>query len=118
MHYVLLGTGKSSVENGPTIDLIPHTLVVLPPRSKFTLHARHADSSPATNRIVESTRETFPSGVIRRLVAGSGEPDLIVVCGYFRENFTAADQLDQVLKSALSELIAQEPAQAPCRPHF
>ncbi len=126
MHYVLLGTGQLSIENGLTIDLMPHTLVVLPPKLRFTLHARHVDSSPATNGVVESTRETFPSGAIRRLVAGSGEPDLIVVCGYFRatyaasidlfsslpmpivENFTAADQLDQVLKSALSELIAQE----------
>jgi AraC family transcriptional activator of mtrCDE len=126
LHYVLLGTGKLSVENGPTIDLAQHTLVVLPPKSRFTLHARHITDSEATNRIVDSRHQPSPPGALRRLVAGSGEPDLIVICGYFRatyaasidlfaalpapivEKFTAADQLDQVLTSALSELIAQE----------
>jgi AraC family transcriptional activator of mtrCDE len=60
------------------------------------------------------------------VVAGEGEPQLVLICGYFRaiygnsidlfgslatpivEQFDAADQMDQKLKSAVAELVAQE----------
>jgi AraC family transcriptional regulator, activator of mtrCDE len=63
---------------------------------------------------------------VRRVLAGSADPHVILICGYFSasygtsidlfarppvpivEKFDAVDQLDQKLKSALAELVAQE----------
>ena len=63
---------------------------------------------------------------INRFTAGDTDPRMIMVCGYFRatygpsvdifrdlaspivEHFTAGDRLDQRLRSALDELVAQE----------
>jgi AraC-like DNA-binding protein len=126
IHYSLLGEGRLAVGGAPPIELTPHTLVIVPPGSALILGAPDSRGKPAMGECVESRTFSSPPGALRRLVAGDGEPDVIMICGYFRatyassidlfgalpaaivENFTAADQLDAKLKSALSELVAQE----------
>jgi AraC family transcriptional regulator, activator of mtrCDE len=64
--------------------------------------------------------------MLRRYVAGAGDPDIVLICGFFHasygsslelfsdlsspivERFDARDQLDHKLKSALAELVSQE----------
>jgi len=70
--------------------------------------------------------QAFLSSTPRRLVAGTGEPKIVLICGYFHavygasvnlfaalgkpivEQFDADDELDHKFTSALAELLAQE----------
>jgi transcriptional regulator GlxA family with amidase domain len=75
---------------------------------------------------VDGRLQTTTKDGVRRFVAGSGDPKVILICGYFHasygssidlfgtlatpivERFTAADGLDDRLKLALTELVNQE----------
>jgi AraC family transcriptional regulator, activator of mtrCDE len=124
IHYNLTGTGRMIADRWPPIQLSPHTLAILPPRTAFKIEVDH--DSGSSLRTVESTQFPFEPGKLRRVAAGNRDPRVILICGYFSasygasidlfarlpvpivEKFDAADQLDQKLKSALAELIAQE----------
>jgi AraC family transcriptional activator of mtrCDE len=126
IHYNLRGSGLMIVGDDPPIPLAPHTLVICPPRRRLELQGKsqHAAGRPVGR--VDSHWPKSPAGEFSRFVAGDGEPQIILICGYFRasygasidpfaalrmpivEMFDAADQLDAKLKSALKELIAQE----------
>jgi AraC family transcriptional regulator, activator of mtrCDE len=124
IHYNLAGTGRMIVDKWPPVLLSPHTLAVLPPRTALKIEVDHDSGSPL--RTVESRQFPFEPGKVRRVVAGNGDPRVILICGYFSasyggsidlfarlpvplvEKFDATDQLDQKLKSALAELVAQE----------
>jgi AraC family transcriptional activator of mtrCDE len=112
------------VDKWPPIQLSPHTLAILPPHSAFKIEVDHDGGSAL--RTVESRQIPFEPGKLRRVAAGNSDPRIILICGYFSasyaasidlfarlpvpivEKFDAADQLDQKLKSALAELVAQE----------
>jgi AraC family transcriptional activator of mtrCDE len=112
------------LDKWPPVPLSPHTLAVLPPRTVFKIEVDDDSGSPL--RTVESRQFPFEPGKARRVVAGNGDPRVIMICGYFSasygasidlfarlsvpivEKFDATDQLDQKLKSALAELVAQE----------
>jgi AraC family transcriptional regulator, activator of mtrCDE len=124
IHYNLSGAGRMIAGQWPPIPLSPHTLAVLPPRTSFKIEVDHYSGSPL--RTVEAIQFPFEPGKLRRVVAGDGDPRVIMICGYFSasygasidlfarlpvpivEKFDATDQLDQKLKSALTELVAQE----------
>jgi AraC family transcriptional regulator, activator of mtrCDE len=125
IHYNLAGTGRMVTDEWPPVRLSPHTLAILPPHTAFRIEVDHAGGSVL--RTVESRQlPPFEPGKIRRVVAGNSDPRIILICGYFNasygasidlfgrlpvpivEKFDAADQLDQKLKSALAELVAQE----------
>lgn len=125
LHYVVAGAGRLTIPGRTPIDLLPHTLVVLPAGQPFTIDVAAATPGAAVST-VNGRQQEFPPGALRRYVAGNGEPDLIVICGYFRatygvgidlfsrlampivEQFDAADHVDDRLRLALAELIAQE----------
>jgi len=110
IHYNMIGTGTMSVSDGTSIELTPHTLVVLPPNHSFQIEVRQVTSHDG----------------IRRFVAGATDPTLVMICGFFRasfsqnielfaslsapivEQFSSGDQLDVRLQQALGELVAQE----------
>jgi AraC family transcriptional activator of mtrCDE len=125
IHYNLAGVGRIVTDEWPPIPLSPHTLAVLPPRTVFRIEVD--DGTGSTLRTVESRQfPPFEPGKVRRVLAGSADPHVILICGYFSasygtsidlfarppvpivEKFDAVDQLDQKLKSALAELVAQE----------
>lgn len=126
IHYDLIGTGRMIIGNHPPIDLQPHTLVIVPAGQSFCIEAAVDKQHPATLTITEENAETFVSGAVRRFAAGIGEPKVMLICGYFRatygesielfrtlsspivEQFSATDQLDHRLSSAMGELVAQE----------
>ena len=110
----------------PPINLLPHTLVILPRQTPFVLEGPNNLSGGARWSTVQESQISFPADALHRFVAGEGEPQLTLICGNFNalygssidlfrslampivEQFDAADQLDQKLKSALAELAAQE----------
>jgi AraC-like DNA-binding protein len=124
IHYNLTGTGRIITDKWPPIPISPHTLVILPPHTVVRIEVHRG--SGAALKTVESRQFPFEPGEIRRVVAGNGEPRVILICGYFSasygtsidlfarlpvpivEKFDTVDQLDQKLKTALAELVAQE----------
>lgn len=125
IHYNLSGMGRLSVGNEPPIDLMPHTLVIVPANMPFTFSGA-SSGAEGSRETIHQTLRNIPSDGVQRFAAGQGEPCLMLICGYFRalygssidlfgsltapivEQFEATDQLDQKLKSAMAELIAQE----------
>ena len=127
IHYNLTGEGRMLVDDYPPIELKPHTLVILPKKRPFLIEVE-SDSNPSVVcKTIESHTLNVPPGELRRLAAGDGDPNpLTLICGFFRvsygisidlfstlvhpivEQFDASDRLDQKLKAALDELVAQE----------
>lgn len=126
IHYDIIGMGQMIIGNHPPIDLQPHTLIIVPAGQSFCIEVAVDKRHLATLTITEEDVRTFAPGALRRFAAGSGEPEVILICGYFRatygasidlfrtltspivEQFSATDQLDQRLSSAIGELVAQE----------
>ena len=127
VHYNLAGTGLITVGDGPPIPLAPHTLITIPPRQPFRIDAPSSDARRPFTGTVETRLTTMPMiGGVRKNVAGVGEPQVMLICGYFRasygasidlfsplgcpivEQFEEGDQIDCALKAALAELVAQE----------
>lgn len=125
IHYNIAGMGRLTVGNTLPITLTPHTLVILPPNTTFNIEAAGPEAY-GTLGAAESQSFKFPPDAVRRLVAGDRQPEIVLICGYFRasygtttdlfsslpkpivEMFSAGDQLDETFKTALTELIAQE----------
>jgi AraC family transcriptional activator of mtrCDE len=126
IHYDLIGMGRMIIGNHPPIDLQPHTLIIVPAGQSFCIEAPVDKRHPATLTITEENARTLAPGALCRFAAGSGEPQIILICGYFRatygasidlfrtltspivEQFSATDQLGHRLNSAMGELVAQE----------
>jgi AraC family transcriptional activator of mtrCDE len=128
IHYNIKGRGRMVIGDR-VIDLKPHTLVILPAWQYFHIEVPNIEVGLAgmpTMEILDGRTMVFPPGTIRRYEAGTGEPELVLICGYFRalygasmdlfsslstpivEQFDVSDQLDYKLKSVLAELVAQE----------
>jgi AraC-like DNA-binding protein len=122
IHYNVVGTGRAVIAN-QVVPLAPHTLIVVPPNSPFRIEG---GGSGPTLRPVKGNVETAAPDKMRRFTAGDGPPALILICGYFHatygasadlfgslsapvvEQFSEEEQVDVKLRSALSELVAQE----------
>jgi AraC-like DNA-binding protein len=126
IHYNLGGVGRLIIGGQPPIELLPHTLVIVPREQPIVIEGTSGQRPVSRWRTVEGQwRKTSP-GTLRRFVAGDGEPQIMLICGNFRasfggsidlfsvlptaivEQFDPADQLDHKLKSAVAELVAQE----------
>lgn len=126
MHYNLCGRGKMFIGNGAAIDLVPHTLVIVPPKSPFRIECAGTSGTRPLLKTVDGRLQAVTKGSIRHVTAGEGEPEIILICGFFDaqygsaidlfgtlstpiiEQFEEGDRLDHTLKTALRELIAQE----------
>ncbi|TXH31921.1 MAG: AraC family transcriptional regulator [Rhodospirillaceae bacterium] len=132
LHYTLMGKGHMIVGNGPAIPLVPHMLVIVPAGRPFRFEVPPGGASEgappswpgaAPLKVVEARLSEPPEG-IQRFIAGEGEPEVTLVCGYFRasyglsidlfaamaapvvEHFEAGDGLMRNLEAVLDELAA------------
>jgi AraC family transcriptional activator of mtrCDE len=123
IHYNLMGAGKALIGRDQ-IDLSPHTLMVIPARRPISIEASRVRGRRL--KVVDGHCQTAASGGIQKFVAGEGEPEIIVICGYIHatygssidlfetlaspivEQFAVGDQIDHKLDAALAELITQE----------
>jgi AraC family transcriptional activator of mtrCDE len=126
IHYNLTGSGRMIVGDQPPIDLMPHTLVIVPQGHSFIIEGPSNRPAATTWQTVKDQLQDIPPGGLRRFVAGEGAPQTMLICGYFRaaygasidlfaslssaivEQFGDADELDRKLRAALAELAAQE----------
>jgi AraC family transcriptional activator of mtrCDE len=125
IHYNVAGMARIFICDEPPIELWPHTLIVVPANCPFRIEVRSPRTGFASLTHVDG-RQTKPDGLLRRYVAGEGNPDVVLICGFFHasygssldlfghlsspivERFDASDQVDHKLKSALAELVSQE----------
>jgi AraC-like DNA-binding protein len=126
IHYNLAGQGRILIGDHPAIELLPHTLIIVPKNRPFRIEvAGHKGNSTAL-KSVDGRLQTATKDGVRRFAAGSGDPQIILICGYFHasygssidlfgtlsapivERFAPADRLDVSLKLALTELVNQE----------
>jgi AraC-like DNA-binding protein len=126
LHYNISGTGRLVVGNEEPIELQPHRLIILPANTLFRIEVPSRRGPRATWKTVHGRSQVFADGAIRRYVATDAEPVILLICGYFRasygsstdlfgalkapiiEQFDEGDQVDESLKAALMELVAQE----------
>ena len=126
IHYNISGTGRLIVGNSEPIALQPHTLVVVPSNSLFRIEVPSGGGPRAGWKTVNGRSQVFPPGAVRRYVATDAEPVIMLICGYFHaaygsstdlfgaltapivEQFDEGDQVDESLKTALMELVAEE----------
>jgi AraC family transcriptional activator of mtrCDE len=99
---------------------------VLPAKTLFRIEVPSRRGSRVTWRTIDGRAQQFAPGAVRRYVANDGEPEVVLICGYFHasygastdlfgtlkspivEQFEEGDQVDETLKAALMELVAQE----------
>ncbi|HEY4370226.1 MAG TPA: AraC family transcriptional regulator [Steroidobacteraceae bacterium] len=128
IHYVMKGTGRIVFKNGLSFDVAPHSLIIVAPNTSFMLEPAPAESSRDSQTTVGAGKVGVMVDSVFRIRAGDEvhEPQMIVICGYFKaqygastglfeglavpifEQFSAADQLDDKLQAAFDELLKQE----------
>jgi AraC family transcriptional activator of mtrCDE len=120
-----MGTGKLFIGDKPPIELVPHTLIIVPSNAPFRIEVPD-EQDPTALRLVNGKLPAPVTTDVLRFVAGEGEPALILFCGYFYasyglsmnifddlttpivEQFGIENKIDQVLATALKELASQE----------
>jgi AraC-like DNA-binding protein len=122
IHYNLSGTGKMQVGKNTTVDLYPHTLIIVPPNFPYQISVTHADNPTTLLKAVNGSIQTNEIDTVRQFVAGNAEKaGISLICGYFIasygsainlfdgltvpiiEQFEISDQVDHTLRSALIE---------------
>lgn len=122
IHYNLSGHGAMFIGNEPPIALKPHTLIIVPADSPFRIEVPDPQNSDAKPQVVDGRIQADGNKMLQRYIAGGGQPEIILICGFFHatyglatdlfgtlsspivEQFEEGDRLDQFLKSALGEL--------------
>jgi AraC-like DNA-binding protein len=127
IHYNLGGFGQMCVGTGPAIPLTPHTLVITPPRQPLRIDAATGQGAASRTGVLEARWKSGDvSGPVKRISAGSSDPEVIMICGCFRasygssmdlfatlaspivERFDATDRLGYRLEAALAELVDRQ----------
>jgi AraC family transcriptional activator of mtrCDE len=125
LHYNLTGTARMFLGNAAPVELKPHTLVVVPAKTPFRI-----ETTPLPGRTEALAPVGGPikkkDGMLTRVVAGEKEPEILMICGFFKatygastdlftaldkpivEQFDETDKLEHTLRIALNELVQQE----------
>src|SRR5262245_18341732 len=95
--------GRMIVGDCQSIDLLPHTLIIVPAGQSFYIDVSADTRHSAALSITEEHARTFAPGEVRWLVAGDGVPEVILICGYFRATYGASIDLFRTLTSPIVE---------------
>lgn len=128
IHYNLEGKGKGYIKNYPPIDLVPHTLIIVPPQTPFKIEVAHQEDTYSEIKPIDWASAMTINDNVHRFAAGinESEPEITLICGFFQasygtltnlftalegpivEQFDTTDHLDNKLKSAMGELMSEE----------
>ena len=105
IHYNLEGIGQMRVGTGPAIPLTPHTLVITPPRQPFRIDAATGQGAASRTGVLEARWKSGDvSETVKKISAGSSDPEVSMICGYFRASYgSSIDLFRQVRVSAIVE---------------
>jgi len=122
IHYNLSGVGRISISGGPEMPLSPHLLIIVPPKTPFTIEVDGGSGPP---KLISRDCWTRQDGVLRVALL-SERPEIVQICGFFNasfgqsvrlfgelrepviEQFEPADKIDLKLREAMDELLRQE----------
>src|SRR5690349_4516529 len=94
IHYNLRGIGQMSVGTGPAIPLTPHTLVITPPRQPFRIDAVTDQGAASRTGVLEARWKSGDvSGPVKRISAGSSDPEVTMICGCFQASYGSSMDL-------------------------
>jgi AraC-like DNA-binding protein len=122
IHYNLSGVGRMSINGGPEMPLSPHLLIIVPPKTPFTIEVDGGNSPP---KLISRDCWTRQDGILR-VAMPNERPEIVQICGFFNasfgqsvrlfgelrepvvEQFEPADKIDLKLRDAMDELLQQE----------
>ena len=135
IHYNLGGAGRLFIAGRSPVDLLPHTLVIVPRGQPLRIEAPADTQTGSPWKVVDRPWPTAGGDKVRKFVAGDSPPQVMLICGYFHvalgasidlfgslsdpivEQFDPDDRLDEPLRSAMAELpIARAFAAMAARP--
>jgi AraC family transcriptional activator of mtrCDE len=123
IHYNLKGSGRISIDGGPAMPLMPHLLVIVPPKTPFSIEVDGDDG--AIRPINRDCAKRDDDGLLRVAVPNE-KPEVVQICGFFNasfgqsvglfrdlrepvvEQFEPSDKIDGKLRDAMNELLSQE----------
>ena len=109
LHYNIDGMGQLLIQDQSPIDLKPHTLVVVPPKRRFSFIAAPHDVGSHPARVVEAQAPLeIAAGSVRQFIAGDGDPEIILICGYFKAAYATSADLFSTLLSPIVEQFDNE----------
>lgn len=127
IHYNIKGYGRLKVADQRPIELEPHTLIVVPPNSPFTIEVPDGGRMGADLETVDGRDVIEKKSEIYQFVAGDPRAaEINFVCGFFRasygqttdlfgglpapilEKFGAEEEVDVRLRSAVAEFLGHE----------
>jgi AraC-like DNA-binding protein len=104
VHYTLSGRGRMKPVGDPLFELRPHTLVIMPPGRAFHIEGSDANGAGASSRSKEARMLSFNlTDKIQTFCAGEGDPQVSVICGYFRASYGLSINLFSTLQSPIVE---------------
>lgn len=125
IHYILSGQGRMHIAGVGSIELSPHTLLLLPPEHPLKVEAPSGRAGVAP-LVIRGSEQSKVVDSVNRFRAGAEEPEIVMVCGHFKasfgssidlfqnlsapivEKFDATDRLDVYLRGAFEELVAEQ----------
>jgi AraC family transcriptional activator of mtrCDE len=75
--------------------------VVVPPRTRFRIEVAAGAGSRATVKTIDSLSQITGEGPVHRLVASSGEPEIILICGFLQARYGVSTDLFQSLRAPI-----------------
>jgi AraC-like DNA-binding protein len=104
IHYTLRGQGRLLIGSGPAIPLCPHTLVIIPPSRSFRIEAMSVADKRTPLQTKEVSMLSFDLGdTIQSFSVGEGDPEIAIICGYFRASYGTSIDLFATLRSPIVE---------------
>ncbi|MCP4330128.1 MAG: AraC family transcriptional regulator [Alphaproteobacteria bacterium] len=102
IHYVLSGTGSAWRDTGELTELVPETVMIVPPGTRLTITA---DPERKFN-FVEPKCEPLAGGW-DLLTVGDGPPGLTLACGYVHAHYMQVTKLFDYLRAPLIENVSE-----------
>jgi AraC family transcriptional activator of mtrCDE len=123
IHYNLTGSGRISINGGPSMELMPHLLIIVPPNTPFSIEV---DGGDGVIRLINRDCWKRNEEGTMRVAVPNEKPEVVEICGFFNasfghsvglfrdlrepvvEQFDPSDMIDGKLREAMNELLSQE----------
>jgi AraC family transcriptional activator of mtrCDE len=124
IHYNLAGSGRISVNGGPFHPLKPHLLIIVPPKTRFTIEVD--GHGPVFRLIGQDCWKRDKEHKILRISVPDETGEVVQICGFFNasfgptvglfrdlavpvlEQFEPNDKVDVKLREIMSEVLAED----------
>jgi AraC-like DNA-binding protein len=123
IHYNLSGSGRISIDGRPEMPLVPHLLIIVPPKTPFTIEVA-GDEGPV--KVIDRDCLIRDENGMLRVAVANEKAEVVQICGFFNasfgqsvglfrdlrepviEQFEPTDKIDVKLREAMQELLLQE----------